>query len=70
MCLNRKYTDQEKREIDEMTAYARMILQGVNPADIALDEGVSEEYVSAVIEKIKDINPYLYNQVKEKLASK
>lgn len=69
MCLNRKYTTNEQQEIKVMTEYAKMILQGVSPADIALDEGKTEEYVHEMIEKIKDINPYLYGQIKEKLAS-
>lgn len=69
MCMNRKYTDEQQQEIKVMTQYAKMILQGVTPADIALDEGTTEEHVHEMIEKIKDINLYLYKQVKEKLAS-
>ena len=69
MCMNRKYTDEQQQEIKVMTQYAKMILHGVTPADIALDEGTTEEHVHEMIEKIKDINLYLYKQVKEKLAS-
>ena len=69
MCMHRKYTDEQQQEIKVMTQYAKMILQGVTPADIALDEGTTEEHVHEMIEKIKDINLYLYKQVKEKLAS-
>ncbi len=68
MCMNRKFDEKQQAEIKVMTEYAKMILQGITPADIALDEGTTEEYVHEMIEKINDINPYLYNQVKEKLA--
>ena len=69
MCMNRQYTKDQLQEMDVMKEYAIMILQGITPANIALDEGVTEEYVHEMIEKIKDINPYLYNQVQEQLAS-
>lgn len=69
MCMNREFTKDQLREMDVMKEYAIMILKGITLADIALDEGVTEEYVREMIEKIKDINPYLYNQVQEKLAS-
>lgn len=67
MCLNRKYTDEQQKELDTMRDYAKMILQGIEPKDIALDEGVTEEEVYAVIEKLKGVNEYLYNQVQAKL---
>lgn len=68
MCMNRKFDEKQQAEIKVMTEYAKLILQGITPADIALDEGTTEEYVHEMIEKIKDINPYLYKQVKAKLA--
>ena len=68
MCMNRKFDENQQAEIKVMTEYAKLILQGITPADIALDEGTTEEHVHEVSEKIKDINPYLYEQVKAKLA--
>ena len=67
MCLNRKYTYEQQKELDTMRDYAKMILQGIEPKDIALDEGVTEEEVYAVIEKLKGVNEYLYHQVQAKL---
>ena len=68
MCMNRKYSEKEQCENDEMALYARMVLQGVKPEDIALDEHTTVEHVEEMLKKIEDINPYLYNQVKTKLG--
>lgn len=68
MCMNRKYSEKEQREIAEMTLYAKMVLQGIKPEDIALDERTTVEHIEEMLEKIKDINLYLYNQVKTKLG--
>lgn len=68
MCMNRKYTDEERNDLDKMTMYAKLILQGITLEDIALDEDTTVEFVEGVIEKIKNVNPDLYRQVKEKLG--
>lgn len=68
MCMNRQYTKEQQKEIGSMTMYAKMILQGIKPEDIALDMDTTVEHIEAMIEKIKEINPYLYKQVKAKLA--
>ena len=68
MCMNCKYSEKEQRDIAEMTQYAMMVLQGVKPEDIALDEHTTVEHVEEMLKKIEDINPYLYNQVKTKLG--
>lgn len=69
MCNNRHYTDSQKKALDKMGLYAKMILEGISIEDIALDDDTTVEVVEALIEDIKNVNPYLYNQVKEKLAS-
>lgn len=69
MCNNRHYTEEQQKALDKMKLYAKMILEGIAIEDIALDEDTTVEVVEKVLEDIKDINPYLYNQVKEKLAS-
>ena len=68
MCMNRKFTHDEQKDLAQMTSYATMILQGIGMEDIALDEGTTVECVEGVIEKIKKVNPALYRQVKEKLG--
>ena len=52
MCMNRKYSEKEQRDIAEMTQYAKMVLQGVKPEDIALDEHTTVEHVEEMLEKI------------------
>ena len=69
MCMNRQNDEKQQQAIDRMACYAKMILQGAKVEDIALDEATTVEAVEAVIEGIKDVNPYLYKQVQEKLHS-
>lgn len=65
MCNNRNYSKEESKRIDKMSKYAVAILQGKSLELVAEEDGVTVEVVKEHLEDIKNINPYLYHQVKE-----
>ena len=81
MCNNKPWnalnpenlSEEEKRErirVFNMGQYAAGFLQGKTIEDIANLYGVSEEEVIETMEGIKDINPYLYNQLQKAKAAR
>ncbi len=62
---NLNYTDSEKERYAKMGMYSAMILQGRNLEEIAKIENTTVEKVRGILEGLKDINPALYQQVKE-----
>ena len=65
MCNNRNYSKEESKRIDKMSKYAVAILQGKSLELVAEEDGVTVEVVKEHLEDTKNINPYLYHQVKE-----
>lgn len=76
MCNNKPWnalnpeslSESEQRErirVFNMGKYAAGFLQGKAIEDIAKLYGVSEEEVIETMEGIKDINPYLYDQLQK-----
>lgn len=81
MCNNKPYnalnpenlSEDEKKErirVSNMGQYSAGFLQGKTIEDIAKLHGVSEEEVIETMEGIKDINPYLYNQLQKAKAAR
>ena len=81
MCNNKPWnalnpenlSEDEKKErirIFNMEQYAAGFLQGKTIEDIAKLHGVSEKEVIETMEGIKDINPYLYNQLQKAKAAR
>lgn len=67
MCNNRNYTEAELFEIDTMRDYAVAVLTGCTLEDIAKSKSITVEEVKKALTAIKEINPDLYMQVKEKV---
>lgn len=81
MCNNKPWntlnpenlSEDEKKErirVLNMGQYSAGFLQGKTIEDIANLHGVSEAEVIKTMEGIKDINPYLYNQLQEAKAER
>ena len=70
MCFNRIYTEQEQKNLEKLTSYAKQFLLGASIADVATAEKISESDVQQAICEIRDINPYLYIQIKAMLCGK
>lgn len=67
MCNNRNYTVAELFEIDTMRDYAVAVLTGSTLEVIAKSKSITVEEVKKALTAIKEINPDLYMQVKEKV---
>lgn len=67
MCNNRNYTVAELFEIDTMRDYAVAVLTGSTLEAIAKSKSITVEEVKKALTAIKEINPDLYMQVKEKV---
>lgn len=68
MCLNRKFTPEQQQMINQMRDCAKSIISGESIERVAEDMQLSVQEVKELIEQIKDINEFLYNQVMAKLA--
>lgn len=70
MCMNRNYTEEEKKNHDKLASYATRLLMGASVAEIAVSEHISEDEVNKAIIEIGEINPYLKIQIKAMLCGK
>ena len=69
MACRKQYSAGEMERFDELSKLAVAILQGASIESCAKERNCTMDEVNAMIEEIKAVNPFLYQQIQEKITN-